>query len=85
MYEAFDNFLEIDTWHTHHPSDEARFFVVLETVVKNPKFNPDELGAYIRQKKHISRDDEANPFSPAVDEYVAQAWAVKDYLRANRL
>jgi hypothetical protein len=84
LYEAFDNFLEVGTWHTRHPSDEGRFFVVLHTVVKDPRFNPDQLGEYIRQKKKISRDDE-NLLNVAVDQYVAAAWAVKDYLKANGL
>jgi hypothetical protein len=85
MYEAFDKFLQADTWHTRHPSDEERFFVALEKVVKKPGFNPDDLGEYIRQKKALSRDDEENSFNIATDHYVAAAWAVKDYLRANRL
>jgi hypothetical protein len=85
LYEAFDNFLEIDTWHTHHPTDEQRFFTALNKVVTNPKFNPDNLGQYIRGKKGVSRDDGENAFNVAIDNYVAAAWAVKDYLKANNL
>ena len=85
LYEAFDDFLHVDTWHTRHPNDEERFFVALEKVVKIPKFNPDDLGEYMRQKKRVSRDDEQLHFNTAIDHYVAAAWAVKDYLKANRL
>jgi hypothetical protein len=50
LYEAFDNFLNTGTWHTIHPNDEERFFVALEKVIKDSKFNPDQLGEYMRQK-----------------------------------
>jgi hypothetical protein len=85
MYEVFDKFLAVDTWHTRHPLDEQRFFIALATVAKNPKFNPDDLGAYIRAKKGVSRDNEEHPFNFEIDDYVAKAWAVKDYLRVNGL
>jgi hypothetical protein len=85
LYEAFDNFLNVDTWHTRHANDEHRFFVALCQVIDNPKFNPDEMGEYMRQKKRVSRDDEQMHFNVAIDFYVAAAWAVKGYLKANRL
>lgn len=85
LYEAFDKFLQVDTWHTRHPSDEERFFKVLASVVKDPRFNPDSLGAYIREKKGVSRDDQGPTFNEAIDDYVAKAWAVRDYLKANHL
>ena len=85
LYDVFDKFLAVSTWHTRHPSDEQRFFTVLASVVKDPRFNPDELGEYFRQKKAVSRDDESNFFKVAIDDYVAKAWAVKDYLKANGL
>jgi hypothetical protein len=85
LYEALDKFLAVDTWHTGHPNDEGRFFVALEKVVKDPKFNADSLGEYMRGKKGVSRDDSENPFNKAIDQYVDAAWAVKSYLKANKL
>jgi hypothetical protein len=85
LYAAFDNFLGVETWHTRHPSDEQRFFIALNKVVTDPKFNPDNLGQYMREKKGILRDDGEHAFNVAIDHYVAAAWAVKDYLKANNL
>ena len=36
MYEAFDSFLDVDTWHTGHAYDLERFNVALAKVVKMP-------------------------------------------------
>jgi hypothetical protein len=83
MYQAFDSFLNMDTWHTRHPNDERRFFVALHTVVGNQEFNPDNLGDYMRVKKGVSRDAQENAFNYAIRHYVAAAWAVKDYLKAT--
>ena len=30
MYEVFDSFLRVDTWHTGASLDEKRFFTALE-------------------------------------------------------
>ncbi len=46
MYQVFDNFLKVDTWHTAHPADEKRFFVALSGVVGDDAFNPDEMQGY---------------------------------------
>ena len=27
MYEVFDNFIKVQTWHTRHPNDEQRFYI----------------------------------------------------------
>ena len=85
MYAAFDNFLAVGTWHTRHPLDEQRFYKALHQVVTDPKFNPDKLGEYMREKKRVSRDDAGNTFNATIDQYVSAAWAVKDYLKANNL
>jgi len=67
LYEALDNFLNTGTWHTIHPNDHERFFVALEKVIKDSKFNPDQLGEYMPQKKHVSRDDGQIHFNSAID------------------
>ena len=82
MYEAFDRFLAVSTWYTKHPNDEERFFHALRSVVRNDLFSPDALGDYIRQKAGVSRDD-GHPYNDVIDDYVAAAWAVKDYLKAT--
>jgi hypothetical protein len=75
MYEAFDSFLAMSTtWHTHHPNDEDRFYKALEKVVSNSNFSPEQMEAYMRDKKGESHIE-------AIEKYTAQAWAVKDYLR----
>jgi hypothetical protein len=83
MYQAFDSFLQIDTWHTRHPTDEERFFVALSKVVRNSKFNPDEMGEYMRQKTGSGAARGSHPFELAIDHYVAAAWAVQDYISAT--
>ncbi len=85
LYEAFDKFLALDTWHTRHPSDQRRFYIALSSVIKDPQFNPDRLGEYIRKKKTVSRDNQEDLLNIAIDGWVTSAWAVKDYLEANGL
>lgn len=85
MYEVFDSFLSKDTWHTRHDFDELRFFISLKKVVKNPDFDPDKMGEYMREKAGIPLDDDENVASLAILHYVAEAWAVKDYLIATDL
>lgn len=85
LYEVFDKFLQVSTWYTRHPNDEERFFTTLALVVRDPNFNPDALGEYMRNRMNVSRDDEENHYNMAIDDYVSRAWAVKDYLRFNRL
>lgn len=80
MYEAFDFFLNIDTWHTRHPSDENRFFVCLNKVVRHEEFSPDEMGEYMRQK--TGRTDRRDPLAGQIDKYVALARTIKQFVDA---
>ena len=82
MYAAFDRFLQTDTWHTHHPSDEKRFFIALNEIVGRDDFNPDELGHHMKKKRGLADSPDGDPLAAAIDEYISQAWAVKDYLAA---
>jgi len=77
MYEAFDQFLQVSTWHTRHPIDEQRFLDALKQVVRNHDFNPDEMGAYMRKQARGLRKEAVDE---AVEHYVCEAWAVKRYL-----
>ncbi|WP_428428244.1 hypothetical protein [Pararhizobium sp.] len=76
MYTAFDPFLNVDTWHTSHPTDDRRFYIALATVVKNPGFSPDEMGEYMRNSKGIT-------FDTRIENLVHSAWAVREYLQAT--
>jgi hypothetical protein len=82
MYEAFDSFLSIETWHTTHPLDEKRFFRALAQIVEDPDFSADELGNYLREHVDVppGTDDYRNE---AIDRYVAAAWAVREYLNVR--
>lgn len=81
MYSAFDKFLATGTWHTGHPLDDERFYTALATVVRNPDFNADALGDYMRSAKGVDRDDENHSgLSSAIDRRVTQADAVRDFL-----
>jgi hypothetical protein len=85
MYEVFDSFLRVDTWHTRNTQDETRFFIALKPVVSDPSFNPDEMGRHMRDKLGIDPDDRENPFNISIDRYASDAWAIRGYLCANRL
>lgn len=85
MYSEIDRFLAVDTWYTPHPSDTERFMHVLHELMKHPDFNPDAMGEYMRNKLGVSPDDADPHFSNAVDRYVCDAWAVKEYFKANGL
>jgi hypothetical protein len=80
MYEAIDPFLDVDTWHSTHPEDEARFYRCLQRIIANPDFNADDLGAYIDAKCATFSGDEF--WGESRNRYVAAAWAVRRYLQA---
>jgi hypothetical protein len=84
MYEKLDSFMATDTWHTRHPSDEKRFFTVLHELLKNPGFNPDQMADHMRQRVGTAKN-RTHPLTPAIDHYIAAAWAVKGYVEANNL
>lgn len=85
MYDAFDGFLRVDTWHTQHRLDEERFFRALRTVVERNDFNPDALGTYIDEKRAEREfrltDLSEEQYETARAYYVAAARAVFTYLR----
>lgn len=81
MYSVFDSFLATDTWSKNHPNDEERFYLCLQEVVRESDFNADNMGEYFRTVKNISRTDENQYFSNSIDDLVAKAWAVSDYIK----
>lgn len=82
MYEVFDSYLNVDTWHTNHDLDERRFFQALGKVVRDDAFNPDEMGSYMLSAKGLGRDNEDDAyFVNVIDRRVLQAWAIRDFLQ----
>jgi hypothetical protein len=55
MYEAFDKFLAVPTWHTTHDLDGERFYRALHQVVKDDAFNPDAMADDMHQKLGVPR------------------------------
>jgi hypothetical protein len=82
MYEAFDRFLAVGTWHTNHDADGRRFYQVLSAVVRDPTFSPDQMGEYMRQKTGAKFSRQDHPFEHDISRLVSNAWAVRDYLQA---
>ena len=84
IYDAFDSFLNVKTWHTKHAEDERRFFEALHLVVDDADFNPDQMGESFIQKLGLEEGHGVEG-SDSVDHYVAAAWAVRTYRRVNNL
>jgi hypothetical protein len=85
MYEVFDSFIKVSTWHTRHPNDERRFLTALAEVVWSDEFNPDQMRDYFRSKLNISPNDHESEFAKDIDRYCSDAWAVKDFLKYNNV
>ena len=83
-YEAFDSFLNVDTWHTGHPNADERFYRALHQVVANSDFNPEKMREYMRKKKNIPQEDHESEFAKHIEDRTSNAWAVKDYLEYTR-
>jgi hypothetical protein len=83
MYEAFDKFPVVPTWHTTHDLDGERFYRALHQVVKDDAFSPDAMADYMRQKLGVPRGGANNYSDKAIQRYTAAAWAVRDYLAAT--
>jgi len=81
-YKVFDPFLARDTWHTMHPSDEKIFYQCLHKVVELSDFAAEAMGDYFKEMKNINSPN--HPMAEAVKRYVSKAWAVREYLAANR-
>jgi hypothetical protein len=83
MYEPFDRFLSFDTLFSGDQADEDRFYEALAIVVHKPGFSPDAMGDYFMERKQVP---DGHPlWQDLVADYVAKAWAVKDFLRVSAL
>jgi hypothetical protein len=85
MYDVFDSFIDIETWHTRHPSDLSRFYKALNQAVWSDNFNPDEMADYLRHRRKIPTEDHESKFAKTIDRYRDDAWAVKDFLKQNKI
>jgi hypothetical protein len=85
MYEAFDSFITVDTWHTGHACDDGRFYQALNRVVWFEEFDPQKMAAYLRTKIRCPPEDHTSHFAMAINEYRAHAEVVSDFIRFNEL
>jgi hypothetical protein len=85
MYEAFDSFIRVGTWHTRNPNDEERFHVALGEVVWSDDFDPDQMATYLREKLNLPPEDHGSYFALTINRYCDDAWAVKDFLKYNNV
>ncbi|OHD05054.1 hypothetical protein [Sphingopyxis sp. RIFCSPHIGHO2_12_FULL_65_19] len=76
-----DSYLDVDTWHTSHPLDDQRFYKALSKIVRDPKFSPEAMGEYIRDKKGVSRDDNGDVFNNVIDRRITEAYAIQEFVR----
>jgi hypothetical protein len=87
MYEAFDAFLRIPTWHTKHALDEERFYDAVAAVVERRDFHGDSLSEYMDGKRAGGEESLANltdeAYESARDHYVDEAHAIHGYERAK--
>jgi hypothetical protein len=83
VYQVFDKFLAMETWHTAHDLDGERFYRALGEVVRDKDFSPDQMAAYMSQKIGVSRGDD-NYRADAIERYTSAAWAVRDFLVATK-
>jgi hypothetical protein len=85
MYNVFDNFIAVETWHTRHPLDLGRFYKALNQVVWSDTFNPDQMAHYLRDKRKIPTEDHQSDFARTIDRYRDDAWAVREFLEHNKI
>ena len=82
MYEALDSYLNVDTWHTAHALDDRRFYEALAKIVRDPKFSPEAMGEYMRERKGVDRDNPSHSdFNSVIDRRVTEAWAIMEFLK----
>lgn len=83
MYQALDNFLNSSTWHSGHALDLQSFHLALNDIVDQPAFHADQMGNYMLAAKGITVG--SNPtYEKAIDDLVAAAHAVRDFLQATK-
>jgi hypothetical protein len=84
MYEVFDFFMGIDTWHTRHDYDLQRFYEALDKVVWSDAFNADSMADYMRSKINVPNDDHVSHFAQQIERCRDDAWAVREFLKYSK-
>jgi hypothetical protein len=82
MYEAFDHYLAVSSWHSDKDGDRRRFYLALDKVVREPAFDPELMGDYMRAKVHVAASS-GDFRDNAIARRTTDAWAVKDFLDAT--
>lgn len=76
MYEVFNKFLRVATWHTTHPKDDERFHLALNEVVRLKSFDPSHMADYFRSYLGTQADH----FHEAIDMRHLQAEHIRLFL-----
>lgn len=76
MYEPFERFIKVSTWHTHHGSDEERFYLALNEVVRLSEFNPSAMTDYFRDYLGAN----ASKYEDEIDRYERKAETIRSFL-----
>lgn len=79
MYQAFDAFLNRDTWYTGHAIEDEVFNLCLQKVVDDPQFSVERMAEYMRAK--VGSDDESGVFANAIERRTVEAYAIRDFLK----
>jgi len=81
MYNNFDSFIRVETWHTTHPLDDQRFYQALDKVVRHKDFSPPQMADYFRN--YLGK--RAAQFADAIDHREEQAETIRDFLTQTKL
>jgi hypothetical protein len=83
MYNVFNSFLDVDTWSTHHPSDEERFYKALSEVIRNPKFSADDMAEYMLSHKELDNAGNDDLRVKRIYQLQTAAEHISDYLKVT--
>lgn len=85
--KAFDRFFGVDTWHTQHQLDVARFYSAIRALHLEGQGTPDppvlleRLVGELRQRNEAQSDNEE--FRRVLDEYSVWGAAVCEYMKLS--
>jgi hypothetical protein len=80
LYEVFDQFVKIPSWHTGHPLDRARFMRALAKVIRQKKFDPEGMGTYLRANCSEDIWGPSDRFEKVIAALVGDAAAIREYM-----
>jgi hypothetical protein len=82
MYEALDEFLNVQTWASRHWEDDRRFYRALSKIIGDPAFIETGLIKYI-EARYIKQFEDHEEAARISSEYGEKASVVRHYLDAN--